>query len=101
MDTGAEPTWVPRAVLEALDIAPRKRMQFQVADGSVIERAIGYAMVYAGDTETIDEVVFGDAGDLVLLGAHSLQGLNLKVDLIGKRLVAGGPMLAACEVAAA
>ena len=101
VDTGAELTWVPRSALEALGIAPRKRVQFQMADGSVIEREIGYAMVYAGDTETIDEVMFGDAGDLVLLGAHALQGLNLKVDLIGKRLVAGGPMLAACEVAAA
>jgi len=34
-------------------------------------------------------------GDLVLLGARSLDGLNLKVDLIGKRLVSAGPMLAA------
>ena len=49
----------------------------------------------AGGTFTTDEVVFGEPGDLVLLGARSLEGLNLKVDLVGKRLVSAGPMLAA------
>jgi predicted aspartyl protease len=101
VDTGAELSWVPRPVLEGLGIAPRKRVQFRMADGSIIERVVGFAMVHAGGTEAPDDVVFGDPDDLVLLGAHSLQGLNLKVDLVGMRLVAGGPMLAACELAAA
>jgi hypothetical protein len=42
-----------------------------------------------------DEIVFGQPNDLVQLGARSLEGMNLKVDLTGKRLVAGGPMMAA------
>lgn len=95
VDTGAELSWVPRAVLEALGVGPRKKVRFVMANGDEIVRDIGYAIIHAGGTETIDEVVFGEPGDLVLLGAHSLQTLNLKVDLAGKRLVAGGPMFAA------
>ena len=101
VDTGAELTWVPRTVLEELGIKPRKQVRFEMANGMEIARDIGFAIVHAGGTETIDEVVFGEPGDLVLLGARSLQGLNLKVDLVGKRLVAGGPMLAASELIAA
>ena len=72
-----------------------KQVRFGMANGMEVVRDIGYVITHAGGAETIDEIVFGEPGDLVLLGARSLQGLNLKVDLVGKRLVAGGPMLAA------
>jgi hypothetical protein len=43
-------------------------------------------------------VVFADKGDLLLLGARTLEGLNLTVDTKRKRLVAAGPLPAAsCE----
>ena len=101
VDTGAELSWAPQTVLEQLGIVPRSKVRFAMANGMEIVRDVGYAVVYAGGTETIDAIVFGDPDDLVLLGARTLQGLNLKVDLVGKRLVAGGPMLAACELVAA
>jgi len=43
----------------------------------------------------IDEVVFAEAGDLALLGARTLEGLNLTVDSARKKLVAAGPLPAA------
>lgn len=46
------------------------------ADGSVLSRWTGAAFVYAGGTTTIDDVVFGEPGGLVLLGARWLEGLN-------------------------
>jgi predicted aspartyl protease len=99
VDTDAELSWAPAAVLESLGIARRKTVRFQQADGTVLERWVGFAIVHAGGTFTNDEVVFGEAGDLILLGARSLEGLNLKVDLVGKRLVSAGPMLAAAGLA--
>jgi predicted aspartyl protease len=99
VDTGAELSWAPAAVLESLGITRRKTIRFQQADGTVLERWVGFAIVHAGGTFTNDEVVFGEPGDLVLLGARSLEGLNLKVDLVGKRLVSAGPMLAAAGLA--
>ena len=95
VDTGAELSWAPAAILESLGIARRKTVRFQQADGTILERWVGFAIVHAGGTFTNDEVVFGEPGDLVLLGARSLEGLNLKVDLVGKRLVSAGPMSAA------
>jgi hypothetical protein len=46
---------------------------------------------------TADDVVFAEADDLVLLGARSLEGLNLRIDPREKRLVGAGPI--AAEVA--
>lgn len=40
-------------------------------------------------------VVFAEQGDMVLLGAHGLDGLNLRVDLLRKELVPAGPVPAA------
>jgi predicted aspartyl protease len=98
VDTGAELSWAPAVVLESLGIPRRKTIRFQQADRTVLERWVGFAIVHAGGTFTTDEVVFGEPSDLVLLGARSLEGLNLKVDLVGKRLVSAGPMLAAAGI---
>jgi predicted aspartyl protease len=95
VDTGSEYTWIPRAELEALGITPQRKQGFIVADGRRIDRDIGYALVHAGGTEAPDLVVFAEPGDLVLLGAHSLEGLNLKVDPVRKELVPAGPVIAA------
>ena len=56
---------------------------------------MGFAIVRVNRSFTIDEVVFAEKGDLLLLGARSLEGLNLTVDSRRKRLVAAGPVLAA------
>ena len=95
VDTGAELSWAPAAVLESLGIQRVKQVRFQQASGSVLERWVGFAILYAAGTLTSDEIVFGEPDDLVLLGARTLEGMNLKVDLVGKRLVSAGPMLAA------
>lgn len=95
VDTGAELTMVPRAILESLGIQPEKTLRLRTADGRVATRDIGYAIVHAAGVATNDEVVFGEAGDLVLLGARSLEGMNLRVDSREKRLVDAGPIAAA------
>lgn len=95
VDTGAELSWVPAHVLEDLGISRVKPIRFRQAGGTALERWVGFAILHAAGAVTTDEIVFGAPGDLVLLGARTLQGMNLTVDLVEKRLVAGGPMLAA------
>ena len=95
VDTGAELTWAPTTVLEELGIARQKRLGFRTADGRAVFRDIGYAIVHAGGTETNDEVVFAEPGDTILLGARSLEGLNLRVDPRSKQLVDAGAIDAA------
>ena len=93
--TGSEYTWVPRRVLEDLGIRAQRIQAFEVADGRRIERDIGYALVRAGGMEAPDLVVFAEPGDMTLLGAHSLEGLNLKIDPVRKALVPAGPVITA------
>jgi len=93
VDSGSEFTWIPRVVLEALGIAPVRTQRFVVADGRVIVRDIGFAIVHAGGTMAPDLVVFAEEGDMVLLGAHSLEGLNMHIDPVHKRLVPAGPIV--------
>ena len=95
VDTGAELSWAPATVLESLGIARVKVIRFQQASGTVLERWVGFAIVYAEGRVTTDEVVFGEPDDLILLGARTLEGMNVVVDLVGKRLVGAGPVMAA------
>ena len=69
-----------------------------MANGETITRSIGFAILRVGDAVTTDEVVFGEAGDLQLLGARTLEGLNLRVDSRNRKLVAAGPLIAAGNV---
>ena len=92
VDTGAELSVFPATVLESLKVVRLKRLHFRQADGTVLSRWTGPAIIFAAGTVTTDEVVFGEPGDLVLLGARTLEGLNLRIDPVAKRLVDAGPM---------
>ncbi len=95
VDTGSEFTWVPRSLLHSLAIKPERRQAFIVADGRKIEREIGFAIVHAGGTSAPDIVVFAEPGDMTLLGVRSLEGLNLRIDVVRKKLVEAGPIITA------
>jgi len=97
VDTGAELSWFPASILESLGIQRRKLLHFRQADGTVLARWTGSAWLYAADTSATDDVVFGEPRDLVLLGARSLEGLNLRIDPVRKILVDAGPVPAAAS----
>ena len=95
VDTGAELSWFPAEVLESVGVKRHKVWHFRQVGGTVLERWTGGVWVYTGGTSTLDEVVFGEPGDLALLGCRSLEGLNLRVEPTTKRLVDAGPAPAA------
>jgi predicted aspartyl protease len=96
VDTGAEFTWIKADTLKKVGVTKEKKnYTFVTATGEEISRTIGFAIIRVGDAVTIDEVVFAEPNDLELLGVRSLEGLNLRVDSRAKKLVAGGPILAA------
>jgi predicted aspartyl protease len=95
VDTGAELSWIPSHILESLGIERRKEMRFRQASGTILTRWTGPAFIYAGGTSTTDDIVFGEPADLVLLGARSLEGLNLRIDPVTHTLVDAGPAPAA------
>lgn len=86
VDTGSGYTWVAEETLRKLGIpAEKKDVAFQMANGQTITRRVGFAIVRVEGVHTTDEVVFAQPGDLQLLGARSLEGLNLRVDAPGER----------------
>jgi len=95
VDTGAELSWFPAAVLESLGVERNGTWRFRQADGTILERWTGTVRVAVAGKKAGDEVVFGDPGDLVLLGARSLEGLNFRIEPVTKRLVDAGPAPAA------
>ena len=96
VDTGSEYTWIPEKVLDKLDVNREKKdVGFVMANGQIITRSIGFALLSYDGYFTVDEVVFAEKGDLLLLGARTLEGLSLTVDPRKKKLVASGPIPAA------
>jgi hypothetical protein len=68
---------------------------YQMADGPVLTRAVGFVIGHVAGRTPIDEVVFGQPNDLTILGARSMEGLNLRVDPRTRQLVSAGPIVAA------
>jgi len=95
VDTGSEYSWIAEERLAQLGVAPVRIDRFETADGRILERHVGFAMLHAGGRSAPSVVVFAQPGDMVLLGAHGLEGLNLRVDLGRKELVPAGPVPAA------
>ena len=96
VDTGSELSWIDADTIKKIGISPKKSgVLFETADGRTVSRDIGFAIIHIAGRFTIDEIVFALPGDLQILGARTLEGLNLAVDPARKRLVAAGPLPAA------
>ena len=95
VDSGAELSWVPGDVLESLGVGRNRKWSFRQADGTVLERWTGIVVIGVAGKRTGDDVVFGEPGDLVLLGSRTLEGLNVRIEPVTKRLVDAGPAPAA------
>jgi predicted aspartyl protease len=96
VDSGSEFTCVPETALKRARVTVvKKHTPFVMANGQTITRSTGYAILRAAGFETVDEVVFGQPGDLALLGARTLVGFGATIDPARKRLVAAGPRPAA------
>ena len=75
VDTGGEYTWVSAVTLEKIGIEREKKdVPFVMANGERITRSVGFAIIRLDKFFTVDEVVFAEKGDLLLLGARTLEG---------------------------
>jgi len=95
VDTGSEYNWIPEHVLAELGVVPVRVDRFETADGRIVDRRVGLAVIFAGDRSAATMVVFASPGEMTLLGAHGLEGLNLRVDLARRELIPAGPVPAA------
>jgi predicted aspartyl protease len=95
VDAGAELSWLPAPVLNGCGIIPIRQRSFRTATGQFVVRDVGYAILRAEGFETIDEIVFGESGDLAILGVRTLEGFGAAVDPVAHRPIACGSIVAA------
>lgn len=77
VDSGAVYSLVPAERLKSIGIKPYKKLDFALAEGSVVSRRVGDAYFeYRGDGGAAP-VIFGEDGDQPLLGATTLESLGL------------------------
>ena len=87
VDTGASYSMFPRRMLERLGIEKRFILPFEQADGSVINRDVGLAVLVINDAESPMRVIFGEDGADSLIGSNALQEFLLLIDPVGEQLI--------------
>ena len=86
IDSGAIYSVVPSEVLNRLGIRPLVEQEFRLADGTKITRRKGVALFKYGERVGGADVIFGEEGDSVLLGAFTLEALGLALDPLRREL---------------
>ena len=86
IDSGAIYSVVPSEVLDRLGIRPLVEQEFRLANGTKITRKKGGAFFKYGDRVGVADVIFGEEGDSVLLGAFTLEALGLVLDPLRREL---------------
>jgi len=86
IDSGAVYSVVPAPILERLGIEPLTAHEFRLADGTKITRQKGIALFKYGDRIGGADVIFGEEGDCLLLGAFTLEALGLALDPLRRDL---------------
>lgn len=87
VDTGSLLTFIPRAVLERLGIAPSEKLRFTLANGEDVLRDATEIVFRLDGRIRHSLCVFGDDKDMVLLGALALETFTLAADPANERLV--------------
>jgi predicted aspartyl protease len=86
VDSGALLTSIPRSVLERLGFKPITRRKLRVYGGNLVERDIGGVVVEYEGQRAIVSVIFGEEGDIPVLGVTALEALGYQIDPLSKKL---------------
>lgn len=77
VDSGATYSLLPQKVWQAIDLQPRRRMQFSLADGTTMERDVSECYFILPQGEAHSPVILGEPDDEPLLGMVTLENLGL------------------------
>ena len=87
VDSGATYSLVPHDVSQRLGLQPAKRQEFLLADGRKLERGLAECRFELGGNSTNTWVILGEPGDEPLLGAYTLEGLQLTLNPFNRTLL--------------
>jgi len=86
VDSGAIYSVVSEKTLESLGIRPVATEEIRLANGEKIQRKKGTAAFRYGERVGGADVIFGEEGDMDLLGALTLEALGLSLDPLKREL---------------
>jgi len=87
VDSGSTYTWIASARLHALSVVPTERRRVVTIEGQVVERDAAEVLITL-DGRTLHTIcLFGNAGDLDVLGALTLEEFALGVDPVQRKLI--------------
>jgi predicted aspartyl protease len=87
VDSGSTYTWISAAVLRALSLVPTERGRVVTIDGQVTERDAAEVLITLEGRTLHTPCLFGDARDLDVLGAYTLEGFGLGIDPVQRKLI--------------
>jgi predicted aspartyl protease len=87
VDTGSTYTWIAGTTLRALGIEPTEPRRVLTIDGRITERPAAEVLITLEGRTLHTLCLFGESGDLEVLGAYTLEGFGLAVDPVQRRLI--------------
>ncbi len=94
VDSGAKYSLLPPDDWRAIELAPRRRLTFVLADGTPIERDVSECYIQLPQGEGHTPVILGEAGDEALLGVVTLEILGLVLHPFNRTLQPSRMLLA-------
>ena len=86
VDSGATYSLLPKAVWEAIELEPKRKVSFAMADGTALERSVSEAYLILPQGEAHTPVILGEEDDEALLGVVTLEILGLVLNPFDRTL---------------
>lgn len=86
VDSGASITVLSQDLVKKLKIKPAYEKKFILADGKIVKRKIGYALISINGLTAPTPVVLGEKNDSKLLGALTLEAMGFALDPFERRI---------------
>jgi clan AA aspartic protease len=86
IDSGATYSLLPTSVWQMIQLTPKRKMQFTLADGTTVERGVSECLIQLPQGEGYTPVILGEADDEALLGVVTLEILGLVLNPFNRTL---------------
>jgi predicted aspartyl protease len=87
VDSGSMYTWVSGSSLRDLGLPPTERRRVLTIEGRTTERGLTEILITLEGRTLHTLCLFGEPGDLEVLGAYTLEGFGLGIDPVQRRLI--------------
>jgi predicted aspartyl protease len=87
VDSGSMYTWVSATLLRDLGVQPTERRRLLTIEGRTVERGAAEILITLEGRTLHTLCLFGEPGDLEVVGAYTLEGFGLGIDPVQRRLI--------------